>query len=171
VTGRSVVLIGFSGSGKSAVARVLAQRLGLDVFDTDAMIEAAAGRTVAQIFEDDGESAFRERESVAVAEAAARDGRVIACGGGAILAPQNYAALRDAGTIVYLRAAPSTILERLGDARDRPLLRGEAHTAVPALLAERSPAYVSAADVIVDTDGRTPEDVAGEIERILKERA
>lgn len=171
MTPRNVVLIGFSGAGKSVVAARLAERLGFDALDTDAMIEAAAGSPVTAIFDERGEKAFRDLESAAVAEAAAGDGRVIACGGGAILALRNYTALRDAGTIVYLRATPATIVDRLGQAADRPLLRGKAAAAVPALLAERSPAYVNAADVIVDTDGRSPDDVADEIVRMLKERA
>lgn len=167
---RNVVLIGFSGSGKSAVASLLAERLGFEALDTDAMVEASAGKPVGDIFDRDGEKAFRELESRAVEQAADGEGRVIACGGGAILALRNYTALRDAGTIVYLRTKPDTVLARLGAAKDRPLLRGNAKKAVPALLAERAPAYQSAADVIVDTDGKTPDDVADEIHRLLKEQ-
>jgi len=170
VTSRNVILIGFSGSGKSTVASLLAARLGYERLDTDAMVAASAGRSVHEIFQRDGETAFRAMESRAVEQAAAGNARVIACGGGAILALRNYTVLRDAGTIVYLRTSPGEILARLGDAPDRPLLRGKAGRAVPALLAERSPAYQSAADLIVDTDGKSAGEVADEIHRLLKER-
>ena len=167
---RNVVLIGFSGSGKSAVAAVLAGRLGYVAVDTDAIVERDAGRTVASIFERDGEAAFRDREAAAVLDAVAGERRVIACGGGAILQLRNVASLQSAGTIVYLRTSPATILARLGAASDRPLLKRDPETDVPVLLAARAPAYESAADVIVDTDGRTPDEIADHIESLLKEQ-
>lgn len=169
MTGRSVVLIGFSGSGKSAVGALLARRLGMDLRDTDAMVEARSGRTVDAIFQKDGEAVFRALEAEAVRDAVAGAPAVIACGGGTIVAVRNYTALRDAGVIVYLRTSAQTITQRLGDAAGRPLLAGRATAAVPALLAERALAYKSAADLIVDTDGKSPADVAAEIEELLKD--
>lgn len=166
---RAIVLIGFSGSGKTETAAALARRLGFRAVDTDAMVEADAGLSIAEVFALEGEAGFRRREADAVAVAASEKRTVVACGGGAILSVRNYTTLRDAGTIVYLRAAVDTLIARLGDGRGRPLLGADPVATVPALLAERAPAYESAADLIVDTDGRTPDEVAAEIQRALGE--
>jgi len=160
---RSVVLIGFMAAGKTAVGRSLAERLGFEFCDTDAMVTGEAGASVPQIFLDRGEAEFREMERTAVARAAARPHRVIACGGGAILSVRNYGVLKGAGPIVYLRTSVEELIVRLGEGEGRPLLRGDPAETVPRLLAERAPAYEAAADTIVDTDGRSPEDVAAEI--------
>jgi shikimate kinase len=161
---RSVVLIGFMGAGKSAVGRALAERLGYEFVDTDVMVETAAGVSIEEIFATEGEKAFRDREAKAVVEACKRGGKVIACGGGAVLELRNYRVLRVAGPIVYLRASAGTLTQRIADGPGRPLLRGKPDEVVPRLLAERAPGYEAAADVIVDTDGRAPEEVAVEIE-------
>jgi shikimate kinase len=160
---RSVVLIGFMGAGKTEVGRLLAARLGMEFVDTDALVEEAARAPVERVFEALGEAGFRALERDAVARAAARPGRVIACGGGAVLAVRNYAVLKEAGPIVYLRASADELVARLGAGQGRPLLAGDPARAVPLLLAERAAAYEAAADLVVDTDGRTPEDVAAEI--------
>jgi shikimate kinase len=159
--GRSVVLIGFMGAGKTEVGKALAAQTGLSFADTDAMIESAAGLSVAQIFDREGENGFRAREAAAVADAASQDGCVIACGGGAVLALRNYQLLQRAGPIVYLRAPAEELRERTGTGTGRPLLADPA--AFERLLIERAPAYEAAADHIVDTAGRTPGDVAIEI--------
>ncbi len=160
---RSVVLIGFMAAGKTAVGRTLADRLGFEFCDTDQMIVDAAGRSIEEIFAIDGEPRLREIERDAVVRAAARAGRVIACGGGTILSVRNYGVLKGAGPIVYLRTSPEELIARLGNGEGRPLLAGDPKNAVRKLLAERRPAYETAADVIVDTDGRAPEDIAAEI--------
>ena len=160
---RSVVLIGFMAAGKTAVGRALAAELGFEFCDTDDMVAAASGQTVEEIFAANGEEAFRELEREAVMRAAAKPGRVIACGGGAVLSVRNYGVLKGAGPIVYLRTTADELIARLGRGEGRPLLGGDPAEAVPRLLSERTPAYETAADVTVDTDGRTPEDVAGEI--------
>ena len=160
---RSVVLIGFMAAGKSAVGRALAERFGFDFMDTDTLVEEAARSTVPKIFEALGEEGFRSLEREAVIRAAAREGRVIACGGGAILSVRNYGVLKGAGPIVYLRTSVDELIARLGRGEGRPLLGGDPAEAVPRLLSERAPAYETAAELIVDTDGRTPADVANEI--------
>ena len=160
---RSVVLIGFMAAGKTAVGRALASKLGYEFCDTDAMVVETAGRTVEEVFAAEGEEGFRARERDAVVRAAARPGRVVACGGGAILSVRNYGVLKGAGPIVYLRASPDELIARLGTGSGRPLLGGDPKKAVPKLLAERAPAYETAADLVVDTDGRAPEEVATEI--------
>lgn len=165
---RNVVLIGFMGSGKTATARALASRIGYDAVDTDATVEREAGATIAEIFEREGEPAFRELEARVVEKAVTRDGTVIACGGGTILADRNLALLRDAGPIVYLRASAATLVARVADGAARPLLAGDPQRVVPQLLEEREPHYLEAADLVIDTDDRTPEDVAALIAERLR---
>jgi shikimate kinase len=160
---RSVVLIGFMAAGKTAVGRALASRLKFEFCDTDEMVTSAAGRTVEEIFAAKGEQGFRSLERAAVVQAAARPGRVIACGGGAVLSVRNYGVLKGAGPIVYLRTSAEELIARLGNGEGRPLLGGDPSEAVPRMLSERAPAYETAADVVVDTDGRAPADVAEEI--------
>jgi shikimate kinase len=160
---RSVVLIGFMAAGKTAVGRALATKLGYEFCDTDDMAAAASGRTVAEIFAEDGEQGFRALEREAVIRAAARPNRIIACGGGAILSVRNYGVLKGAGPIVYLRTSADELIARLGRGEGRPLLGGDPAQSVPKMLAERAPAYETAADLVVDTDGRAPDEVAAEI--------
>jgi shikimate kinase len=160
---RSVVLIGFMAAGKTEVGRALASRLDYEFCDTDDMVTTASGRSVDEIFAAEGEDGFRALERDAVVRAAARPGRVIACGGGAILSVRNYGVLKGAGPICYLRTSAEEIIARLGRGDGRPLLGGDPAEAVPRLLSERAPAYETAADLVVDTDGRAPGEVAGEI--------
>ena len=165
--GRTIVLMGFMGTGKSEVGRRLAQRLGRAFVDTDQLVEERAGKRVAAIFADDGEPAFRALERDAVAEAARRGGTVIAVGGGAVLDPTNVAALRDAGWLVHLTARPEVILARVGDPRSRPLLADDARGTITRLLAERGPAYAAAADVTIDTSNRSADEVVNDIQQAL----
>lgn len=157
----NVVLIGFMGAGKSVVGQALARALRYTLWDTDAMIERDAGRAIAEIWVTDGEEAFRDLEHDAILAAARGDRRVIACGGGAIAQLRNYDILKKAGTVVYLRAPASVLRARVGGGEGRPLLKSPAD--LDRLLAERTPAYESAADIVVDTDGRRPEEIADEI--------
>jgi shikimate kinase len=165
--GRTIVLMGFMGTGKSEVGRRLAQRLGRAFVDTDQLVEERTGRRIAAIFADDGEPAFRALEREAVANAASRGGAVVAVGGGAVLDPENVRVLRAAGILVHLTARPEVILRRVGDGSQRPLLAGDPQTTVLQLLAEREPAYAAAADVTVDTSERTAEQVVEEIQQAL----
>ena len=155
---RNIVLTGFMGTGKTTVGRVLAERLGYDFVDTDAVIESQAG-PIHQIFERDGEEAFREMERREARELAGRAGLVIATGGRMMLDPECSACLEPAAHVVCLDATPETILERIGDTAPRPLLDvGDAPTRVRELLAERAEGY--GRFVTVDTEGRTPAEVA-----------
>jgi shikimate kinase len=161
-----VWLVGMMGAGKSTVGRELARRLGRRFVDSDEEIERAAGASVAEIFAAEGEASFRRREREAVGSLRA-SGAVVALGGGAVAQPSLRRLLAGCGVMVYLRAAPETLLARVGDAEARPLLAGlgasERLERVRALLAEREPAYAEAA-LCVDTDGLAPVEVA---ERIL----
>ncbi|HLT57769.1 MAG TPA: bifunctional shikimate kinase/3-dehydroquinate synthase, partial [Limnochordales bacterium] len=160
----NIVLIGFMGAGKSTVGRRLAARLGRPFVDLDAVIEETAGMPIPAIFAREGEAGFREREAAAVRAVAQRKGQVIATGGGAVMRRDNLAALRAAGTLVWLRAPLETLLERAKAEGRRPLLAaGEA--AAARLYDERLPVY-ALADVVVDaTDD--PDAVAAQIEQRL----
>jgi shikimate kinase len=164
---RAIVLMGFMGTGKSEVGRRLAQRLGRAFVDTDQLVEERTGKRVAAIFADDGEAAFRALERIAVAEAVAGSGAVVAVGGGAVLDPENVRVLRAGGTLVYLTARPEVILRRIGNPASRPLLKDDPHGAVTRLLAERGPVYEAAADVTVDTSNQSAAEVVEEIQLAL----
>ena len=167
--GPNIVLIGFMGTGKTAVGRCLASRLGRSFVDTDAMIEARAGRTIARIFAEDGEAAFRALEAAAVEEAGASRGAVIATGGGVPLRAENMRRLRGRGVIVALTAAPQAILARVGASGDRPLLGADPEAAVRRLLAKRGAAYRDA-DLVVDTSDAAAEEVADVVLTFMADR-
>jgi shikimate kinase len=157
-----VWLVGMMGAGKSTVGRCLARRLGRPFADSDAEIERAAGCSVAEIFAAEGEAGFRARERAAL-EALLGAGAVVALGGGALAQPEIRRRLLGRGALVHLRARPETLLARLGEAAERPLLAGlgaaERLARLRALSAERAAAY-AAADFAIDTDGLAPEEVA-----------
>lgn len=158
-----VVLVGPMGSGKTTVGRALAQRWEVEFRDTDDDVEAAAGKRVQDIFVDDGEPAFRAMEHEAVVAALAEHRGVLALGGGAVLDPRTQAAL-DGEQVVFLRVGVSDAVKRVGLGAGRPLLLGNVRARVKALLEERAGVYESVASVVVDTDGRTPAEVADDID-------
>ena len=171
---RPIVLIGMMGSGKTEVGRVLAERLGCGFADLDRQIEAAAGRSVATIFAEEGEAGFRRRESAAVTEiaAAVRAGTgpgVIAGGGGVVLDPTNAETLRRAGTVVWLQVTPAVAASRLGGPEGRPILEalpGDLEGSIATLIAERAGAYRAAAHHAVDASG-PPDEVAAAVLAVL----
>jgi shikimate kinase len=153
---RPIALIGMMGAGKSAVGRALAARLGCRFADTDVLIEAEAGRTIAAIFASEGEPAFRERERRLIDRLAGFRGHVLALGGGMFVGERNVTRIRAAALTVWVRASADTLLDRLGPAagRERPLLDGpQPETRLGELLAARSPWY-GRAHLIIETDGR-----------------
>lgn len=162
-----LVLVGLMGSGKSTVARIVGERLGRPVVDSDAVIEARTGRTVREIFVEDGEPAFRALETEVLLEALA-DPRpsVIAAAGGVVLADENRRALRSSSArVVWLCADPSTLLERVRGAAHRPLLDDDAEGTLRAMRELREPLYREVADAIVLVDGRSVNDV---VEAVLR---
>jgi shikimate kinase len=153
------VLVGPPGAGKTTVGQLLADRWGVTFRDTDADVERTAGMSVSDIFVTEGEERFRELERAAVAAALESHDGVLALGGGAVLDPATRAAL--AGhTVVHLNVGSSDAAKRVGLARDRPLLIEAPRTRLAAMLRERAPLYAEVATIVVDTSGRTPEDVA-----------
>ena len=168
MSGPRVVLVGPMGAGKTTVARLLADAWGVPARDTDADIEAAEGRSISDIFVDDGEEHFRALERAAVADALATHEGVLALGGGAVLDEGTREQL--AGRpVVFLRVGLSEAVKRVGLGVGRPLLLGNVRARIKALLDERSPIYESVARLVVDTDGRSPEDVAAAIRAALAE--
>lgn len=160
-----LALIGSRGSGKSAVARLMAARLGWTWFDSDVEVELRAGKSIAALFAEDGEPVFRDLEAEVVARLAACDNAVLALGGGAILRPQTRALLSKRATIVWLTASPQTLWERIqadaSTAERRPNLSlAGGITEIVATLAHREPIYRAAATLVVDTEHRTPAQVA-----------
>lgn len=161
-----LVLVGPPGAGKSTVGALVASRLGVTFRDTDADVEARAGRSVADIFVQLGEPAFRDLERDAVAEALTTHAGVLALGGGAVLDPGTRAAL--AGQqVVFLDVGLADALRRLGMNRDRPLLLGNIRGQWLQLMEQRRPLYTEVATWVVGTDGRPADDVATDVLLLL----
>jgi shikimate kinase len=161
-----VVLVGPMGAGKTTVAALLAEAWGTTSRDTDADIEALERRPIAEIFVDEGEAYFRAREVAAVAAALEEHDGVLALGGGAVLDPATRASL-EGRRVFFLRVGLSEAVKRVGLGTSRPLLLGNVRARIKALLDERTPIYEAVATGTVDTDGRTPEEVADEILRLV----
>ncbi len=164
----NIYLIGYRGSGKTTVARHLASRLWWHWLDADPHIEERAGRSIREIFADEGEAGFRQREAEAVAELSLYSQLVVALGGGAVLRDDNRQAIRRSGKVVWLRASPERLWSRIEadpttNAR-RPNLTAEGGVdEVRRLLAERTPLYEQCADLTLDSDKRSPEQLADTI--------
>lgn len=162
-----VVLVGPMGAGKTTVGELLAHRWGVQVRDTDADIVAAQGREISEIFVDDGEATFRALERDAVARALVEHDGVLSLGGGSVL-DEGTRELLAGHTVVFLRVGLSDAVKRVGLGTSRPLLMGNVRGRIKALLDERTPVYESVATHSVDTDGRTPDEVAAEIEELVR---
>jgi shikimate kinase len=159
----NLALIGFMGTGKTSVGRMVAEQLHFDYLDTDEMIQSRTGRTITDIFEKDGEVTFRRLEQQLVSELAARKRTVIATGGGLPTNPLNLASLKTHALIVCLWASPEKILERVRNQTHRPLLRGpNPGLQVRELLAAREPFYRQA-DVLINTDLRSVREAAQQV--------
>ena len=162
-----VVLVGPMGAGKTTVAGLLADAWGVQVRDTDHDVEAVEGRSVSDIFVDSGEAHFRALETAAVVSAVAGHDGVLALGGGAVLDPAVREAL--AGQrVVFLRVGLADASKRVGLGAGRPLLLGNVRATLKKLLDERTPVYESVATHVVETDDRTPDEVAAEITELLR---
>lgn len=156
-----VWLAGMMGTGKTTVGALVAERLQRPLLDTDAIVMEATGRTIPELFSE-SEWRFRSHERSAISVAAAHDASVIATGGGAVLDAPNLVVMRSTGTVVLLTADTSEILSRLrGDAAERPLATSPER--IEMLQRERSDAYLTAADHVIDTTGKGPDTVASEV--------
>jgi shikimate kinase len=167
----NIFLIGPTGSGKTAVGRQLARDTGLRFFDSDLEIEKRTGVEVSYIFEKEGESRFRERESEMIRELTAQDGIVLATGGGAILAPENRERLAANGVVVYLRTGVNEQLRRTGRSSKRPLLnRRNPREVLETMAAVRTPLYEEIADLELDTNNQRVRSVAQKLREMLEAR-
>jgi shikimate kinase len=160
---KNIVLTGFMGAGKTAVGKELAQILGMKLIDIDTEIEKSEQITINEIFSQFGEPRFREIETMMIKQIAAGKNLIISTGGGAVLKQENMAILRENGVIVCLMASPETILKRTSTSNDRPLLKVENPLEkINQLLTFRKPFYEKA-DIMIDTENKTPLQIAEEI--------
>lgn len=164
-TQHGLALVGVRGTGKSTVGRIIARGLCLPFVDADAELEARAGKSIRAIFEDEGEGAFRDLEEQVLADLTGGPPAVLATGGGAVLRDSNRRRLRQFGLIIWLTARPEALAARIQSnprgVADRPALTAHGTLAeISAILEARTPIYQTIADATVDTDGRTPAEVA-----------
>ena len=167
LAGRSLYLVGMMGSGKTSTGRPLAERLGYGFVDADAVIEQAAGCSIPEIFERDGEAGFRSLESQVLSAISQRHSLVVATGGGVVTQPENWGMLHS-GIVIWLDVVPDQLLQRLNaDSTARPLLQtADPEAALNALLNERCPLYAEA-DLTVVINDETPEAVADGILQLV----
>ncbi|MEO7752015.1 MAG: shikimate kinase [Terracoccus sp.] len=157
------IVIGPPGAGKTTIGTALAARLGTSIHDTDAAIEAAQGRSISDIFVDDGEQTFRALERAEVARALAEEEGVVALGGGALMDPATEAALAGAPAVVLLEVGIADASKRIGFDRSRPLLSVNPRASWVAMMNARRETYQRVATIRVDTAGRTPDEIVDEI--------
>jgi len=166
---KNIVLVGFMGTGKTAVGRRLAEALGMEFVELDAEVEAREGMSIKEIFERYGEPYFRDLETEAVKRFSEKEGLVISTGGGVVLRKENMDALRKKGIILCLWAEPETILQRTSKNSDRPLLNvPDPLSKIKELLSYRRPFYEKA-DIMITTDSKDIDEVVKEIIEKLKE--
>ncbi len=156
------------GAGKSTIGRLLSLELDLPFYDSDKVIEERAGTNIPWIFDVEGESGFRERETAAIDELTLFSDIILATGGGAVLKPENRAFLKARGSVIYLKTSVELQIERTRRDKNRPLLQTEDPTSVLQNLMDiRDPLYQEVCDFVVTTDKRNPKLVVSEIKRVL----
>lgn len=164
----NIILIGFMGSGKSTVGKFVANNNNMKQIDTDWYIESKQNRKISEIFETDGEEAFRRMETDCIKELLKNvDNKyIVSVGGGLPMKEENRGLLHQLGTIVYLKAEISTLEKRLSGDKKRPLLQGgELHDKIASLMEKRESVYEELADIIVQTDNKSFEDIENEIKK------
>ncbi len=166
---KSIVLIGLMGSGKSTIGRVIAKKLVRRFIDTDRFIERRAGKTIPEIFEQDGEQTFRKHEKETIRKVSQYVGVIIATGGGAIKDDENFKNLKQAGWIIALYASPETLYKRIQGKRVRPLLEGKDDPVkiLEDIYNERK-SYYGRADYQIDTENKDVDQISNEIIDLLK---
>lgn len=165
---KNIFLIGFMGAGKSTIARCLHSHHGMEWIEMDKEIEKSEDMPISEIFRRKGEEYFRELETGLLLSLESRSNMVVSCGGGVPLRSCNVEAMKRSGIVVFLTARPETILERVKDSHDRPLLEGHKDVEyIAGLLSKRLERYQAAADVQIATDGRRTAEIAEEICALL----
>ena len=168
---RNIILIGYMGSGKSTVGRKTAKAVEYTFLDTDVLIEKEEGMTISKLFEEKGESYFREIETETIRRLlAGPKGNIIATGGGLPMKEGNAELLKELGTVIYLKAETDTLVKRLSGDTSRPLLKnGELREKIETMLAIRGPVYEATADVVLQTDNMSFYEIICKIENLLKQ--
>ena len=164
------MLIGFMGAGKTTVSRELSKMTGRKELDMDAYIVEKEGLAITDIFAQFGEEYFRTKETASLIEIMKMDNLIVSCGGGVVVKDENVSYMKDGGVIVLLTATPQTILERVKESTDRPILNGNMNVEfIEQLMNKRKDRYLSVADVIVETDNKAVKEICAEImEKISK---
>jgi shikimate kinase len=166
----NLALIVYRGTGKSVIARRLGRLLGRPVVSLDSEIVQRAGKSIPDLVAERGWDHFRDLEEQICRCAGAQDGQILDCGGGVVEREANIAALREHGRVFWLRATPATIVARIGGDGNRPSLTGGKSFTdeVSEVLQRRTPLYQAMAHEVIDTDGRTRDDIAAEIARLWR---
>lgn len=161
---RSIFLIGFMGAGKSTIARALQRKLGFPLIEMDERIVKEQGMSINDIFAQYGEDHFRDIESQLIVDIGKEEPSIVSCGGGVVVRPQNTQNMKEIGRIVFLKATPETIYERVKNSTDRPILNGHMNVEyIAELMEKRRALYEAAADITIQTDGKTREQICEEI--------
>lgn len=160
----NIFLIGFMGAGKSTIARTLQRELGFPLVEMDERIVQEQGMSINDIFAQYGEAHFRDIESQLVVDLGKQEPSVVSCGGGVVVRPENTQNMKKSGRIVLLKASPETIFERVKNSTDRPILNGHMNVEyIAELMEKRRALYEEAADITIQTDGKTREQICEEI--------
>lgn len=167
---KNIFLIGFMGAGKSTIAMQLSRQYGRKVLEMDQVIEEREGMRISDLFERHGEEYFRGLETRLLEELEDRENLVVSCGGGAPLRVCNVEAMKRGGWVIYLTATPETVLERVKNSHNRPVIEKNKNvTFISELMEQRREKYQAAADLTIATDDRTAEEICEEIMRRLQE--
>ncbi|QAT41788.1 shikimate kinase [Aminipila luticellarii] len=161
---RDIFLIGFMGTGKSAISSQLGEMMALEVLDTDALIVNSTGMSIPEIFERKGQDYFRTQETEILQKISKTKRHVISCGGGVVLKAENIEIMKKAGKIILLTASAETIYQRVKNDEQRPLLKGNLNAEyINELMGKRQAAYHEAADIIIETDHKNMAEICSEI--------
>lgn len=167
----NIYLVGMPGAGKTTVGRQLARRLHRQFIDVDHEIEVRAGVRIADIFEAEGEASFREQEARVIADLSNQSNLIVATGGGAVLRPENCAAIKKSGLVVYLRVAPRILFDRTRYDANRPLLQvANPMMRIEELFTQRDPIYQDVADLVMTSGGGSVSYLVTQVERELRKR-
>ncbi|UNT96107.1 shikimate kinase [Allobaculum mucilyticum] len=162
--GFNIFLIGFMGVGKSTISKTLKQTFAMDVIEMDQIIAERNGMSISEIFDLRGEEYFRNEETELLKECSKAKDQIISCGGGVAMRQVNVDEMKKSGKIVLLTASPSTILKRVEDSHDRPLLENNKTVEhITSMMEAREPAYQGAADIVINTDGKDAREICEEI--------
>lgn len=161
---QNIFLIGFMGAGKSTIAKALQKELNMELVEMDARIVKEQGMSINEIFEKYGESHFRDIESQMILTLGEEGNTIVSCGGGIVVRPENTEYMKKSGKVVFLKASPQTIYERVKNSTERPILNGHMNVEyIAELMEKRRALYESACDITIETDNKTKNEICQEI--------